>query len=881
MKIKKLFFTVIFLSLFLFIKLDNLIPLSSCTKGRISQYNNWQNGGTCGLGSYKNIVGSSYLYPVAINEDFFGNNAQCGVCYEMVGPIGAIKVRVEDYCPKNNELGYCSGDIFHFNIENNSISYIFGNETLSNISFRMISCDYSENIQILTSANTVNGYLLFVILNHNLAVSFIEIKEYNSQKWEKFSRYKNNTWEYYNSQSGIITYPIVIRIYSINGDYVNLTLSGVESNKYYEADGNFIIPNKTYFNISTLQKIDNAPNNDDLNKCCELDKSDFTPIYKDGNLNKNYRNYSQNVQISYNSEEKYLDKYSLKANLQSNGNLIFKSNFPIRADQFLGISFSMKSSKICENCLYFRVYNLTNNNQIISFNNANTWRNYSYSFQDLGIQNNEFNGIIINYNKVSNENLEINIENIQLIPNPYAPYAGICYNESKNNSYIEIPIHEETYLNNTDLIYINSININENSPNILNINCERFIYNGSKKIVLKFKSKDNNFDVDKCTVTNSNPISSFNCTLPNNLPDGIYNINSNSSNGFNIKFSKNIEIKKGYIICGNENIDSTMSLFSNVYYSPLIIIYSKEEIINKGDTVTFNIYPIPQEEYNLENDEIILLNNNGDFSLYLKYCHPNIKNKTIFSISCTVSNNVMIANYTRLYSNQIVSLLDGQRINLISMNPNGGIIKNNYTHIVESYLSKEEKAKYNLTFNVLYYNSNIRPGSEFPHKIYLYGVKKYSNLRKLEDTYNYQIILSNCSVGDYSTEYSNAIAFINCKMPDFVPAGTYTKIESDGIDINPQNSIYLRLDQDFNKSSSSLNNFNYNRNATDDYDDDDDEKSSSSGIKEWIIWVIVVILVIVLVVLVIIIMACKNNDNEEISKLENSKSPVNNNTTSD
>ena len=106
-------------------------------------------------------------------------------------------------------------------------------------------------------------------------------------------------------------------------------------------------------------------------------------------------------------------------------------------------------------------------------------------------------------------------------------------------------------------------------------------------------------------------------------------------------------------------------------------------------------------------------------------------------------------------------------------------------------------------------------------------------------------------------------------MPDFVPAGTYTKLECDGLDINPQNKIYLYLEQDFNKSSTS-NIIYSNRNSTIEYEE---EKSSSSGIKEWIIWVIVVVLVITLVVLVIIIMACKKNDNEDSSeqKTDNSK----------
>ena len=885
MKFKTPLFNTIFLSLFLFIKLDNLTPLSFCTKGRISPYNNWKNGGSCGFGSHLNAVGPSYLYPVAPNQDLFRDNDQCGVCYEMVGPYGAIKVKVEDYCSKNNELEHCSGDMFHFNIANNSVSYIMGNETVSNISFRMISCDYLGNIRILTDDYTDNIYLSFVILDHNLAVSYIEIKESNSKKWEKKSRDKNNYWVYYISNGSTFAYPIFIKIYSINGDYVNLTLNETKPKTYYEANGNFIVPKNTYFDISTLEKINNIPN-DVLKNCCELDKSDFTPIYKDGNLNKIYKNNSQNVEVIYNSEDKYLDKYSLKAIFGNNGNLNFKSTFPIRTEQFLGISFTIKCSKVCDNCLQIRAYDLNDNSQIINFNKENIWSNYNFTFEDLGIQNNQFNGIIFD-NKLSNENLEINIENIQLIPNLHAPNVGICFDtQNKNNS--DIPIHENTPLiNNTDLNNINNINIYDNSPNILNINCQRPISNENNKIILKFKSKDNNFDIDKCDIPNTKQITSFNCTLPNNLLDGKYNINIQLSNGLNINYSKTIEIKKGIIICGNEDINSKMTSFpfSEEYYSPLIIIHSKEQIINKGDLVTFNIYPIPQQEYYLDNDEIILFSNDGRLPLYLKYCNPNTENKIIISIKCTVSNNIIRGNYTLLYSNQTASLLDGQRINLISLNSNGGVIIENNTREVESNLSKERKSSYNLIFNVLYYNPNVRAGDEFPHRIYLYGVKKNSNEKQLEENYDSRIILSNCTVKNSPSDDSNALTFIDCKMPNFVSAGIYTKLECDGLDINPKNSISLFLKEDFNKSTFS---YSYSNSTNKDIginDNDDDEKessSSSSGVKEWIIWVIVVILAILLVVLVIIIMACKKNDNEDSSEQkENNDSKAAANTTSD
>ena len=72
----------------------------------------------------------------------------------MVWPNGAIRVRVEDYCSKNNELGLCSGDMHHFNIAKNGSSYIMGNSDLANITFRMVSCDYSDNVKIIVPGNS-------------------------------------------------------------------------------------------------------------------------------------------------------------------------------------------------------------------------------------------------------------------------------------------------------------------------------------------------------------------------------------------------------------------------------------------------------------------------------------------------------------------------------------------------------------------------------------------------------------------------------------------------------------------------------------------------------------------------------------------------------
>ena len=854
-------FLLIILSKFIYIQSNNPTPLSLCTKGRISQYINFEKG-TCGLGQFtsnKNIMGlSSYLFPAAINQDLFKNAAQCGICYELVGPSGAIRVRVEDFCSKDNELGLCRGDMPHFNIAGNGTSYIMGKADNANITFRMISCDYTGNIRILTDEKTNKNYLSFVVLEHNIGVSFIEMKEYNLNIWTNITRSTDNKWTYYNFQNGM-AFPLSLKIYSINGDYVTITMDSPEGNKYYEANNNFIIQNNNnnFFNISTLTKIKANINSA---KCCERDKSDFTPIYNNGYVNGGYNDYQQKVTVVYNSFDEYLGKYSLKAKFERLGNLIFESAFPIRADQYKGVFFSIKANQLCNGCIIFSAYDINNNNKIINFEEVNVWKNYTFSFDELGIINNEFNGVVFSYYKNTDEYFEVNIDKIELISNPNAPDAGICtdLSDKKQNNIIPEQNGDNNNgdVDNGNYIKINKIIINENSPNVLNIQCDEFTNYDNKKITLRLLPKNNPYlnhiDINSCSFSNPYIINSFTCTLPSNISNGVYNIRTQTTNGFNFTYGEDVEMKNGVFICGN--VRTKMNQYSNVYYSPLIIIYSKEQVINKGDIVKFDVYPIPQEEYNLDNDEIILLNNNGNKALYLKYCHQNIKNKIIYSIQCTVSNNIMKENYTNFYTNQIISLLDGQTMNLIGSSSNGGMLKSSFSQVVSSDLTQSQKQNFNIIFDVLYYNSKVRPGDKFPHKIYLYGVKKDS--RKLDDQttiYDSQITFPNCTAGEYSLEENNAIGSVICRVPDYVPAGTYSKLESDGIDVNPQNSINLVFEKDFNRSEVTKKNNEIS------YSGSSSSKSSSSS-KKWIIWLIIGLLAVILVGIVIVIFICKKGD---------------------
>ena len=74
-------------------------------------------------------------------------------------------------------------------------------------------------------------------------------------------------------------------------------------------------------------------------------------------------------------------------------------------------------------------------------------------------------------------------------------------------------------------------------------------------------------------------------------------------------------------------------------------------------------------------------------------------------------------------------------------------------------------------------------------------------LRNLDyEFFNGNISFSYCSMGPYYDENPEIINGILCNLPDFVPAGEYTKLESKGFDSNPNNMFSLNFPNDFNKS---------------------------------------------------------------------------------
>ena len=896
------YFLLFFLIFLLHLKITTSTPLSQCTKGSFSYTPDSSiNSKTCTL---PEITTGQKIYPASINKALFNSYEKCGICYEMVGPFGAVKLRVEDTNEDNDGSTpfFKLGSQPSFTLMNVNNTNDLSESNTVGVSFRMVTCDYSEKIKILTGENNYQGFSFgCLVYNNNIPISFVQIKEKDGTSFTEIKKTSNNYYLY--DKGDLISYPIILRIVSITGEMVNVTISSKESDETYETSGNFYNPDNYYFNAADLKRTKTSS----TENCCSVDFSDYSYIYTNGEINKNYETTTENSNINNSSNEKITN-----VKLNNNGKLYIKSKMPIRADQFIGISLSIKANKICQDCLYISSYDKLIENKI-SIEQENAMKNYNYIFNSLGVNDNTFIGIVL---FTKNIDIEVGISDINLMENSNAPNTEICLgNSSSWIPVIPIPggdgekketslIQSETIINSqiktTDILnisttyletngtvytYINILNVNTISKKIISVQCEPFKKIENENIKILFISNDGNntknFATENCLINNENSINSFICYIPDAslINNGTYKLNSPEENLYKINSTGTISINNGNILY-EKNIEPTNTnkpIIESTIIIPdekIIITDSINKIINKGEIVTFKINPISKDIYNIYGlEQIIFIDNNtsSQNALYLKNCisiSNEINQTMVESISCTVSNNIIKGNYSTLASGQDISIAEGETVNLECNNSYGGSFSVNMIRTINANISRKQKRNYLINFGIIYYDQNLKPNDLFPYSVYLYGNPISSKLRNLADKSKYDIhfLFPNCTMGSYMSS-SQAMNGINCNLPDFVEAGEYTKIVSNGFDVNPNQKTNIIFPYDFNKSE------NYIRGNSSQYYRE--EESSSS--KTWIIWLVLGILVAVLIV-IIVIAFCMNrkknkmlNDNSDDINNSNNK----------
>ena len=98
-----------------------------------------------------------------------------------------------------------------------------------------------EKMKILTGENNYQGFSFScLVYNNNIPISFVQIKEKDATSFTEIKKASSNFYSY--DKGDLISYPIILRIISITGEIVNVTISSKESDETYETSGNFYNP---------------------------------------------------------------------------------------------------------------------------------------------------------------------------------------------------------------------------------------------------------------------------------------------------------------------------------------------------------------------------------------------------------------------------------------------------------------------------------------------------------------------------------------------------------------------------------------------------------------------------------------------------------------
>ena len=398
-------------SIILFTK--SLMPLSECTLGRITGYDEYENGGSCGFGVPK-------IYGAAPNQDFYNKGEKCGICYELIGPNGVLYFMVDSYCPIKGNEAACSGDMLHFDLHRNGFYTIADRELGKlNVTFRMVACNHEGNIIVKTKPTVSQYYFGFVVMNHVLGLRKVYYS-FDKNNWTGLERQGDyNEWKI----DKITFLPFYLQFESISGEKVITQIDEIKSGYLYDTGVQFSVPKDMYFDADTLKKI-SGPKKED---CCKLNDA-FTNIYDEGKFYGEWLDTSNcDRNIAYTSGCLQGSTKCLRVNFVDWKCLQFFNRIKPETKRYESIEFYIKIEKECKNCLKLK----TGEKDFIriSTNEAGKWEKKVIKLSDLGITEDKFRNFL--FQGSTKDSQIIYFDDIKLVKSNYVD-NGLCHDNNLN-----------------------------------------------------------------------------------------------------------------------------------------------------------------------------------------------------------------------------------------------------------------------------------------------------------------------------------------------------------------------------------------------------------------------------------------------------------------
>ena len=390
-----------------------MTPLSECTQGRITAYDEYTEGGSCGFGVPK-------LYGAAPNEKFYNNGEKCGICYELIGPNGVLYFMVDSYCPVKGNEAACSGDMFHFDLHRNGFLTIADKELGKlNVTFRMVACNHKGNIIVKTKAEVSQYYYEFVVMNHVLGLKKVYYS-FDKNNWTGLER--QGDYNHWRIGSTITSLPIYLKFESISGETVMTQINEIKAGFSHDTGVQFSVPKDMYFSVDDLKQI--SPKNKE--DCCKLNDA-FTNIYDEGKFLGEWQDVSNsNRNIQYNSGCLQGSSKCIYTELVDWSVFQFRNRIKIEKKRYDAIEFYLKSEKECNNCLKLKI----EDKNFISISTAKVgiWERKVIQLDSLGLDSDKFQRFLFQGSKSDSQIFYF--DDIKLVKSNYVD-NGLC-SEGKN-----------------------------------------------------------------------------------------------------------------------------------------------------------------------------------------------------------------------------------------------------------------------------------------------------------------------------------------------------------------------------------------------------------------------------------------------------------------
>jgi len=366
---------VLILSIILFVK--SLTPLSECTKGRITGFNGYENGGSCGFGIPKMYGGSA-------NEDNYNNAEKCGICYEVVGSKGAFVFMVDSYCPKEGNEEICGGDMLHFDLHKNGFNTIVDEGLgIMNMTFRMVACPHKGNIILKTRPIVSEFYFGFFVMNYVIGLRKVYYS-FDKQNWQEVPR------QWYNEMTidRVSSLPLYLQFESITGEKVTTQIDEIKRDFMYDTGVQFSIPEDKYFDVKTLKEIPNPKKEE----CCKLNDA-YTDIYADGKFLGEWFDISGTERnLEHMSGCYHEGKKCIRVRFTGWSYFQFFNRIQPKTEKYEAIEFYIKSEKECENCLRIK----TGDHDFFYFGTSapGIWEKKVIKLSELGVIEEKFKNFL-------------------------------------------------------------------------------------------------------------------------------------------------------------------------------------------------------------------------------------------------------------------------------------------------------------------------------------------------------------------------------------------------------------------------------------------------------------------------------------------------------